>query len=87
MHCYPGEGVAAVFIFYKIKALMWSDLINELSYNESRPVVENSFGGMVQNCVLRYHKSVPQQLIGAIISLTELCGMITLSWYAALVLH
>lgn len=66
---------------------MWSDLINELSYNESRPVVENSFGGMVQNCVLRYHKSVPQQLIGAIISLTELCGMITLSWYAALVLH
>jgi len=29
----PRGRVAAAFILYKIKALMWSDLINELGYN------------------------------------------------------
>lgn len=68
--------LSSAFSFTK-KALMWSDLTNDLGSNCTGDLKQNSFWGMLQNCILRSQKSIPKQLTGAIISLIEICGMIT----------
>lgn len=56
---------------------MRSQFTNELGSNCIGDLKQNSFWGMLKNCILRYHKSIPKQLTAATISLTEICGMIT----------